>query len=182
MSFIPNQSWFSSLRYVVINGLRCGDWWQFCEQDLKKYMDIHGDRCALDLNTVKNFTYQLLNVSPVVQFLRRSLMYRESHSVTTTEYCTVIWNPRIYSLTEEVNWRLEISVSLELLVCPSIPSVMRYVSQICVDDDWSQVVTLWYRAPDVLLGSRTYSTSIDLWSVGCMWAFSCRYSEIQANE
>ena len=31
-----------------------------------------------------------------------------------------------------------------------------------------QVVTLWYRAPDVLLGSRTYSTSIDLWSVGCM--------------
>jgi len=35
---------------------------QFCEQDLKKYMDIHGDRCALDLNTVKNFTYQLLNV------------------------------------------------------------------------------------------------------------------------
>lgn len=36
---------------------------KFCEQDLKKYMDIHGDRCALDLNTVKNFTYQLLNVS-----------------------------------------------------------------------------------------------------------------------
>jgi non-specific serine/threonine protein kinase len=33
--------------------------------------------------------------------------------------------------------------------------------------DW-QVVTLWYRAPDVLLGSRTYSTSIDIWSVGCM--------------
>lgn len=31
-----------------------------------------------------------------------------------------------------------------------------------------QVVTLWYRAPDVLLGSRTYSTSIDIWSVGCM--------------
>ena len=35
---------------------------QYCEQDLKKYMDLHGDRGALDLNTVKNFTHQLLNV------------------------------------------------------------------------------------------------------------------------
>jgi serine/threonine protein kinase len=32
------------------------------------------------------------------------------------------------------------------------------------------VVTLWYRAPDVLLGSRNYSTSIDMWSVGCIFA------------
>jgi negative regulator of PHO system len=29
-------------------------------------MDIHGDRGALDLNTVKNFTHQLLNVSLLV--------------------------------------------------------------------------------------------------------------------
>lgn len=36
---------------------------QFCEQDLKRYMDTHGDRGALDLNTVKNFTHQLLTVS-----------------------------------------------------------------------------------------------------------------------
>ena len=33
-----------------------------------------------------------------------------------------------------------------------------------------QDVTLWYRAPDVLLGSRTYSTSIDVWSCGCIFA------------
>ena len=33
-----------------------------------------------------------------------------------------------------------------------------------------QVVTLWYRAPDVLLGSRTYTTSIDVWSCGCIFA------------
>ena len=32
----------------------------------------------------------------------------------------------------------------------------------------SEVVTLWYRAPDVLLGSTQYTTSIDMWSVGCM--------------
>lgn len=32
----------------------------------------------------------------------------------------------------------------------------------------SEVVTLWYRAPDVLLGSTNYTTSIDMWSIGCM--------------
>ena len=34
----------------------------------------------------------------------------------------------------------------------------------------NEVVTLWYRAPDVLLGSRNYTTSIDLWSAGCIMA------------
>ena len=34
----------------------------------------------------------------------------------------------------------------------------------------AQVVTLWYRAPEVLLGSRHYSTAIDMWSVGCIFA------------
>ncbi|KAG1312014.1 hypothetical protein G6F64_003362 [Rhizopus arrhizus] len=34
----------------------------------------------------------------------------------------------------------------------------------------NEVVTLWYRAPDVLLGSRMYSTSIDIWSAGCIMA------------
>ena len=33
-----------------------------------------------------------------------------------------------------------------------------------------EVVTLWYRAPDVLMGSRHYATSIDIWSVGCIFA------------
>ncbi|ROV96148.1 hypothetical protein VSDG_05046 [Cytospora chrysosperma] len=34
----------------------------------------------------------------------------------------------------------------------------------------SDVVTLWYRPPDVLLGNDMYSTSIDMWSVGCIVA------------
>jgi len=33
-----------------------------------------------------------------------------------------------------------------------------------------EVVTLWYRAPDILLGSKNYSTSVDIWSVGCIFA------------
>eukprot|EP00253_Pinus_taeda_P004976 PITA_04976 len=33
-----------------------------------------------------------------------------------------------------------------------------------------QIATLWYRAPEVLLGSTHYSTPIDIWSVGCIFA------------
>ncbi|PVD25313.1 hypothetical protein C0Q70_15813 [Pomacea canaliculata] len=33
----------------------------------------------------------------------------------------------------------------------------------------NEVVTLWYRPPDVLLGSTEYSTSIDMWGVGCIF-------------
>ncbi|XP_012234760.1 cyclin-dependent kinase 11B isoform X2 [Linepithema humile] len=32
------------------------------------------------------------------------------------------------------------------------------------------VVTLWYRAPELLLSDREYSTPIDMWSVGCIFA------------
>jgi cell division cycle 2-like protein len=32
------------------------------------------------------------------------------------------------------------------------------------------VVTLWYRSPELLLGTKTYSTAIDMWSVGCIFA------------
>lgn len=32
------------------------------------------------------------------------------------------------------------------------------------------VVTLWYRAPELLLGQELYSTPIDVWSIGCIFA------------
>lgn len=31
------------------------------------------------------------------------------------------------------------------------------------------VVTLWYRAPELLLGTTTYDSSVDMWSVGCIF-------------
>eukprot|EP00757_Euglenozoa_sp_SAG-D1_P018089 gene18089-5721_t len=33
-----------------------------------------------------------------------------------------------------------------------------------------EVVTLWYRAPEVLLGSKRYSPGVDIWSVGCIFS------------
>lgn len=33
-----------------------------------------------------------------------------------------------------------------------------------------EVVTLWYRSPEILLGGRQYSTGVDMWSAGCIFA------------
>lgn len=34
-------------------------------------------------------------------------------------------------------------------------------------------MTLWYRAPEILLGSPLYSTGVDMWSVGAIFAEMC---------
>lgn len=31
-----------------------------------------------------------------------------------------------------------------------------------------RVVTLWYRAPELLLQARTQTTSVDMWAAGCI--------------
>uniref|UniRef100_H3G5R2 Cyclin-dependent kinase 2 homolog n=1 Tax=Phytophthora ramorum TaxID=164328 RepID=H3G5R2_PHYRM len=33
-----------------------------------------------------------------------------------------------------------------------------------------EVVTLWYRPPEILMGVRGYSSAVDIWSVGCIFA------------
>lgn len=32
------------------------------------------------------------------------------------------------------------------------------------------MLTLWYRAPEILLGSCFYSPSVDMWSLACIFA------------
>ena len=43
----------------------------------------------------------------------------------------------------------------------------------CTDDAPAPVLTeyvatRWYRAPEILLGSHTYTKGVDMWSVGCI--------------
>ena len=34
----------------------------------------------------------------------------------------------------------------------------------------NRVITLWYRPPELLLGSQLYGPAVDMWSVGCIFA------------
>lgn len=44
------------------------------------------------------------------------------------------------------------------------------------------IVSLWYRAPEIVLGSEDYLLGVDIWSIGCIFAefftltpiFSCK--------
>ncbi|KAI0244576.1 Cyclin-dependent kinase catalytic subunit, partial [Massospora cicadina] len=36
-----------------------------------------------------------------------------------------------------------------------------------------EVVPLWYRAPEVLLGVKRYTAAVDIWSLGCIFAELC---------
>ncbi|KAF7343430.1 Pkinase-domain-containing protein [Mycena venus] len=115
---------------------------EFCEQDLKRYMDQHGNRGALDPSTVKSFMFQLLkgtNFCHENQVLHRDL------------------KPQNLLINRKMELKLG---DFGLARAFGVP----------VNTFSNEVVTLWYRAPDVLLGSRTYSTSIDLWSCGCIFA------------
>lgn len=43
-------------------------------------------------------------------------------------------------------------------------------SGIPVKNYTNEVVTLWYRPPDVLMGNQSYNFTIDIWSIGCIFA------------
>jgi len=36
--------------------------------------------------------------------------------------------------------------------------------------DDGPVVTIWYRAPELILGARHYTPAIDMWAVGCIFS------------
>ncbi|KXN89880.1 Cyclin-dependent kinase 11B [Leucoagaricus sp. SymC.cos] len=46
----------------------------------------------------------------------------------------------------------------------------RYGDPVGVGGMTQLVVTLWYRAPEILMGAKIYSTAVDMWSVGCIFA------------
>jgi serine/threonine protein kinase len=110
--------------------------------DLKKYMDSHGDRGVLEPAVVRSFMWQLLKGTGFCHENR--VLHRDLKPQNLL-----------------INRRGELKLAdFGLARAFGIP----------VNTFSNEVVTLWYRAPDVLMGSRTYSTSIDVWSCGCIMA------------
>uniref|UniRef100_A0A1B0CXD6 cyclin-dependent kinase n=1 Tax=Lutzomyia longipalpis TaxID=7200 RepID=A0A1B0CXD6_LUTLO len=113
---------------------------EHCDQDLKKYFDSLNG--DIDLDVVKSFMYQLL----------RGLAFCHSHNVLHRDL-------KPQNLLINKNGELKLA-DFGLARAFGIP-VKCYSAE---------VVTLWYRPPDVLFGSKLYTTSIDMWSAGCIFA------------
>lgn len=118
---------------------------EFLDMDLKKYMETvnskNGNR-GLDKQLIKKFTYQLL----------AGLRYCHGHRILHRDL-------KPQNLLIDTNENLKLA-DFGLARAFGIP-LRTYTHE---------VVTLWYRSPEVLLGSRHYSTAIDMWSVGCIVA------------
>lgn len=113
---------------------------EHCDQDLKKYFDSLNG--DIDLDVVKSFMYQLL----------RGLAFCHSHNVLHRDL-------KPQNLLINKNGELKLA-DFGLARAFGIP-VKCYSAE---------VVTLWYRPPDVLFGAKLYTTSIDMWSAGCIFA------------
>jgi len=47
----------------------------------------------------------------------------------------------------------------------------------------NRVVTLWYRSPELLLGSNVYNETVDIWSLGCVFSeLLCNQAPFRANK
>jgi len=115
---------------------------EYMDKDLKKYMDSRGDRGQLDYITIKSFMFQLL----------QGIAFCHENRVLHRDL-----KPQNLLINNKGQLKL---ADFGLARAFGIP----------VNTFSNEVVTLWYRAPDVLLGSRTYNTSIDIWSAGCIMA------------
>ncbi|XP_058109734.1 cell division control protein 2 homolog A isoform X1 [Magnolia sinica] len=115
---------------------------EYLDLDLKKHMDSCPE-LSKDPRLIKTFLYQIL----------RGIAYCHSHRVLHRDL-----KPQNLLIDRRTN-------SLKLA-----DFGLARAFGIPVRTFTHEVVTLWYRAPEILLGSRHYSTPVDVWSVGCIFA------------
>ncbi|XP_062891332.1 cyclin-dependent kinase 17-like isoform X4 [Mobula hypostoma] len=112
---------------------------EYLDKDLKQYLEDCGN--VINIHNVKLFLFQLL----------RGLAYCHHRKVLHRDL-----KPQNLLINEKGELKL---ADFGLARAKSVPTKTYS----------NEVVTLWYRPPDVLLGSTEYSTQIDMWGVGCIF-------------
>jgi len=112
---------------------------EYVDYDLKKFLHTYDK--GIDMKAVKSLLYQLLR--GIAHCHQSKVLHRDL-------------KPQNLLVSQEGILKLG---DFGLARAFGIP-VKNYTNE---------VVTLWYRAPDILLGSKNYSTSVDIWSIGCIF-------------
>ena len=114
---------------------------EYVEQDLKKLIDSSNGK-GLDMKLVKSLLYQLLKGVDYIH--KNKVLHRDL-------------KPQ------------NLLISKDNIVKIGDFGLARGYG-IPVKNYTHEVVTLWYRPPDVLLGNKTYGTTVDMWSIRCIFA------------
>ncbi|XP_025417018.1 cyclin-dependent kinase 1 [Sipha flava] len=131
-----------NLREILMDDSRLYLVFEFVPMDLKKFIDTRPKK-HLDEITTKSFTYQLLVAiyfCHVRRILHRDL--KPQNILIDTKH----------NILKVADFGLGRTFGLPI-------SVFTH-----------EVVTLWYRAPEVLLNTQRYGCPIDVWSIGCIFA------------
>ncbi|EHB00585.1 Serine/threonine-protein kinase PCTAIRE-2 [Heterocephalus glaber] len=124
---------------------------EYLDKDLKQYMDDCGN--IMSMHNVKIFLYQIL--CGLAYCHRRKVLHRDL-------------KPQNLLINEKGELKL---ADFGLARAKSVP-VKTYSNE---------VVTLWYRLLDVLLGSSEYSTQMDMSGVGCIFFEMASVSRINCG-
>ncbi|XP_060698304.1 cyclin-dependent kinase 1 [Hemiscyllium ocellatum] len=130
------------LQDVLMQDARLYLIFEFLSMDLKKYLDSLPTRQMMDQMLVKSYLYQ---ITQGIAFCHsRRVLHRDLKPQNL-----LIDSKGVIKLAD-----------FGLARAFGVP-VRVYTHE---------VVTLWYRAPEVLLGSARYSTPVDIWSIGTIFA------------
>uniref|UniRef100_A0A1Q3EWI8 Putative serine/threonine kinase n=1 Tax=Culex tarsalis TaxID=7177 RepID=A0A1Q3EWI8_CULTA len=131
-----------SLEDVLMEENRLYLIFEFLSMDLKKYMDTLPAEKLMDPDLVKSYMYQI--TAAMLFCHKRRVLHRDLKPQNLLINKDGIIKVADFGLGRSFN----------------IP-VRNYTHEI---------VTLWYRAPEVLLGSPRYACPVDIWSIGCIFA------------
>lgn len=139
---------------------------EYCEWDLKKLMDSKG--APLSVEEIRHFLRQLCE--GLAYCHANSIIHRDlkPQNLLIEDPMATLDEKKLPANNDALRTR-----DCTQLVLKIADFGLARIEAIPVKKYSHEAVTLWYRSPDVILGSTNYGLPVDMWSVGCIFAEMC---------